>query len=747
MPLVDLESERRSNMPGTKEYAQALKNLKVLDAWHSLAEDVPGEKLEDIGHGQSHRAALTAAIAQDPKSIFHPPRRRDQHTNHPIARASSGRGGGVAGTRGRSTYPYPPYVRGIHKMWLLLTSKRPSTHSQRGHSRGPGRKHGRATASPKRVHHSSSPRGFMGSHHVRSAKKRRVSGTDESSVGSPISRPEKAPVDKQELWKGISAPTDFLSQALASRPGVAEPTKRPEPAHRPEIMIPAAVSEDQGKAPAHPEISPSQIQQKADQLQGQQKPGQQKGETKTEQPKATPQKTDKQTTGQQKGEPQIEQRKTSPQKPRQQKSGPKSKRRRTSQQKSDQQIAGQQKAGGQPKADQKPAKQTVRPQSLHLQIKGPVQSHEGKMDKDVGELLDLDASSEDASVLGRAVADLMGLEFTVEAENQAWGAAGRTNDTVIDHSLALVQCALAGLDPETSTRLQKLVEDVQNARAQAGLGSPAGIVAQSPGNVQTVGQSTLPLPAYSQPSSLNLWETPPTVANTQVAVSTPKTSFTGYRSPAHSSSSTEPGNERPIIYPGDLSPTKKINTAGLSGFHLLRLSESPTPMPTGADRDSPLAKGTAANKPSKAMADLAQSIHAPPLVEKHRIGEATVIGSAPSLPQGISTHVVVEHEGPPPERKRSPRPSELLSSLFSGSRTIGPPPFQLPPRSDPRSNAPSAGLSQTTSNVVRDSGSVKGGSCKPDPAPLAPGRWGSSEENDRPLPMVIGVQPYQPKRR
>lgn len=176
-----LERSRRSNIPGTAEYEEARANQSVLNAWNSkffasslpleqlmkypsfldMKNDVSMEELADLGHGQSHRAGLNDALhLRDPKprqlsvdkykiheplvknndlkarpksldkyKIFEAPAANRPRTpqarqprNHPVARSSSGRGGGVAGTRGRAAHPSPGLVSTLPRTWALLIS-------------------------------------------------------------------------------------------------------------------------------------------------------------------------------------------------------------------------------------------------------------------------------------------------------------------------------------------------------------------------------------------------------------------------------------------------------------------------------------------------------------------------------------------------------------------------------------------------------------------------------------------------
>ncbi|KAF7712646.1 Uncharacterized protein PECH_002797 [Penicillium ucsense] len=98
-PMV-IERHRRSNIPGTREFEQAQRNREALDEWNSLHETVDDtghlENLDNLMHGQSHRARLTASI-HGPHALP----AYQSRGNHPYPIRSRGRGGGVSGTRGR----------------------------------------------------------------------------------------------------------------------------------------------------------------------------------------------------------------------------------------------------------------------------------------------------------------------------------------------------------------------------------------------------------------------------------------------------------------------------------------------------------------------------------------------------------------------------------------------------------------------------------------------------------------------
>lgn len=76
------------------------------------AEDL--EQLDELMHGQSHRANLTAKVQESGGQNYSKGVKKDDNflrlsrTTALRSMQSSGRGGGVAGTRGRGSYPAQP---------------------------------------------------------------------------------------------------------------------------------------------------------------------------------------------------------------------------------------------------------------------------------------------------------------------------------------------------------------------------------------------------------------------------------------------------------------------------------------------------------------------------------------------------------------------------------------------------------------------------------------------------------------
>ncbi|GLI77654.1 hypothetical protein PoHVEF18_005945 [Penicillium ochrochloron] len=105
--MDEIERHRHSNIPGTVEQRRAQQNQASLSAWtnfHRTAADTGRvEQLDDLMHGQSHRAQLNASLHGNEaprhpaggharaRSFSHAP----THHHHPYAQPSSGRGGGV----------------------------------------------------------------------------------------------------------------------------------------------------------------------------------------------------------------------------------------------------------------------------------------------------------------------------------------------------------------------------------------------------------------------------------------------------------------------------------------------------------------------------------------------------------------------------------------------------------------------------------------------------------------------------
>ncbi|RAH74569.1 uncharacterized protein BO66DRAFT_425555 [Aspergillus aculeatinus CBS 121060] len=97
--LETIEASRESNQPGTKAQLMAQKNKAQLADWSSDTGDL--ENLDSLLDGQTHRLGLAALLHSRP------------HDFAPIRGGMSrGRGGGVAGTRGRQGKPSVSKVLG-----------------------------------------------------------------------------------------------------------------------------------------------------------------------------------------------------------------------------------------------------------------------------------------------------------------------------------------------------------------------------------------------------------------------------------------------------------------------------------------------------------------------------------------------------------------------------------------------------------------------------------------------------------
>ncbi|KAE8373439.1 hypothetical protein BDV26DRAFT_272090 [Aspergillus bertholletiae] len=113
--LEDIEATRLSNQPGTEAQRLAEKNQQQLTEWKNvfkkIGDTVDLENLDDLQNGQSHRLQLSAALHgsgshDNGRSLM----AMDSHSkvSETLVSASNrgsrsrGRGGGIAGTRGRS---------------------------------------------------------------------------------------------------------------------------------------------------------------------------------------------------------------------------------------------------------------------------------------------------------------------------------------------------------------------------------------------------------------------------------------------------------------------------------------------------------------------------------------------------------------------------------------------------------------------------------------------------------------------
>ncbi|OJK02499.1 hypothetical protein ASPACDRAFT_1886794 [Aspergillus aculeatus ATCC 16872] len=103
--LETIEASRESNQPGTKAQLMAQKNKAQLADWSNIHKTIGDtgdlENLDSLLDGQTHRLALAALLHSRP------------HDFAPIRGGMSrGRGGGVAGTRGRQGKPSVSKVLG-----------------------------------------------------------------------------------------------------------------------------------------------------------------------------------------------------------------------------------------------------------------------------------------------------------------------------------------------------------------------------------------------------------------------------------------------------------------------------------------------------------------------------------------------------------------------------------------------------------------------------------------------------------
>ncbi|KAJ5368286.1 uncharacterized protein N7496_008046 [Penicillium cataractarum] len=112
--METIEMRRPSNIAGSVENQRAERNRGSLDAWTSFHTTVTDtgtrEQLDDLMQGQTHRAQLSATQTALRESELtrqrvggHARARSVSHvsSNHPYPRPSSGRGGGIIGTRSR----------------------------------------------------------------------------------------------------------------------------------------------------------------------------------------------------------------------------------------------------------------------------------------------------------------------------------------------------------------------------------------------------------------------------------------------------------------------------------------------------------------------------------------------------------------------------------------------------------------------------------------------------------------------
>ncbi|KAJ5403301.1 hypothetical protein N7509_003172 [Penicillium cosmopolitanum] len=105
----EIESSRAFHKEKTASGRQALAHQPALNAWSTLAQKVNDtdsiEKLDPLMHGQSHRARLMEKIkeqgGQQYGEGYGKNSQAKSENHHPFSPVSSGRGGGIARTRGR----------------------------------------------------------------------------------------------------------------------------------------------------------------------------------------------------------------------------------------------------------------------------------------------------------------------------------------------------------------------------------------------------------------------------------------------------------------------------------------------------------------------------------------------------------------------------------------------------------------------------------------------------------------------
>ncbi|KAJ5081567.1 hypothetical protein NUU61_009831 [Penicillium alfredii] len=105
--LEQIEARRASNIPGTAAQRDAEQHKEKLAAWSDLYKSVADteglEHLDDMMHGQSHRAHLTAMLHQGEGQDYSLKETKGSKKHHIHPPTSLGRGGGVIGTRGRGS--------------------------------------------------------------------------------------------------------------------------------------------------------------------------------------------------------------------------------------------------------------------------------------------------------------------------------------------------------------------------------------------------------------------------------------------------------------------------------------------------------------------------------------------------------------------------------------------------------------------------------------------------------------------
>ncbi|OJJ44739.1 hypothetical protein ASPZODRAFT_27376 [Penicilliopsis zonata CBS 506.65] len=99
--LEDIEATRESNVAGSEAHRLAQANKSLLAAWSNVYREIGDtgdlEALDSLLNGQSHRVQLSTMVTRPGHAVnFHKPI-RGSHT------AGAGRGGGIIGTRGRSS--------------------------------------------------------------------------------------------------------------------------------------------------------------------------------------------------------------------------------------------------------------------------------------------------------------------------------------------------------------------------------------------------------------------------------------------------------------------------------------------------------------------------------------------------------------------------------------------------------------------------------------------------------------------
>ncbi|RJE24139.1 hypothetical protein PHISCL_03513 [Aspergillus sclerotialis] len=111
--LEDIEASRLSNIKGSEAQRLAQVNKEHLNKWSNMYKEVGDaddlEELDDLMHGQSHRAELSAKVHSAGGQTYSKTTKKNDnylklsHAKSLRSAQSSGRGGGVIGTRGRAS--------------------------------------------------------------------------------------------------------------------------------------------------------------------------------------------------------------------------------------------------------------------------------------------------------------------------------------------------------------------------------------------------------------------------------------------------------------------------------------------------------------------------------------------------------------------------------------------------------------------------------------------------------------------